>query len=342
MASMGPRAVGLALLLAGCGRLAFESHSQDDAVVSPPIRKTLHLDRVGPAEPLDNFPLPVTLAGADASTLRVFSSNGTELAHEIESAGPPVVAWVLVPHIEGTTTQLTVEYGGAPSSQSRVFGADYAGVWHMNGAGALADASPFDRDAETTGTTSIPGVVGEAREYVDGDCAVVRGMQSVALPLPVTMTAWMWIRAPHTGGDFDAAFTKQDVAGEDQYFLGLIDDQYLGAILSNPLGTPALFAPIQEIAAWHRLTYTYDGALSVMYVDEVPVSNGPAGGATFAGPNPMFIGCGRNTDVGPNDQPDTDWTDGRLDEVRIEAVARSPAWLAFEHAAHRDQVITYE
>jgi hypothetical protein len=341
MSSMGPRAVGLALLLAGCGRLGFDAG--DAGVDTPPVRSTLRLDRIAPGEPLDNFPLPVTLDGVDPATLRFFDIDANELAHEIETVGPPLVAWVLVPRIAGTSTQLIVEYGGAPSSQSRVFGTEYAGVWHMAGEGALVDASPHGRDGATTGTRSIRGVVGDARDYMPQDCAVVRAFESLQFPNPVTMTAWLFRAVPLVSGDYDVVITKQDSdTSEDELILGTTGSVYFGGIETNPLGTPVLFGPPPPIAEWHQITYTYDGALAVLYVDGVEVSQGAAGGMTLAGPNPLFIGCGRNMSTTPIYEPDTDFIDGRLDEVRIEAVARSPAWLAYEHAAQRDQVISYE
>src|SRR5688572_14653369 len=109
MSRVGPHAVALAVLITGCGRLGFDSLQSGDAATDALATRTLRLDRVAPGEILENFPLPVTLTGVDPATLRFFDSDGGELAHEIETA---VLAWVLVPRIEGTATQLTVQHGG--------------------------------------------------------------------------------------------------------------------------------------------------------------------------------------------------------------------------------------
>jgi len=333
-------------VLVGCGRIGF-----DDVGVQPGdlARSTLRLDRVAPAETLVDFPLPVTLdatradlARLDPTTLRFYASDGRELPHEIETRGPPLVAWVLVPMISGITTELTVEYGGLASPEARVFGSDYAGVWHMHGAGDVGDASPFGRHGASSGTQPVRGVVGDAREYDAVDCVIVRGFASVQLPPSVTLSAWMWHRTERVMFDFAAALTKQkDMASGDEFYLGTNGMLFFGGVATNPTGTPTLNGTMQEIGAWHRIAYVYTGDQSRLYVDGTEVNAGAAGGTPLSGPNPLFLGCGRNAAAPPYDVPDVDWNDGMLDELRIETVVRSPAWLAFEHAAHRDQVIRY-
>jgi hypothetical protein len=44
---------------------------------------------------------------------------------------------------------------------------------------------------------------------------------------------------------------------------------------------------------------------------------------------------------GSIEQWDGDYMDGMLDEIRVESVARTPQWLAYELAAERDEIITY-
>lgn len=345
MVVVSARGVFVVALVAGCGRIGF-----DELTGQPePVRSTLRLDLVAPAEALVDFPLPVTLDDTradlvrlDPETLRFYADDGRELPHEIETLGPPLVAWVLVPSISGTTTSLLVEYGGLASPEARVFGSDYAGVWHMAGRGALVDASPFARDGETTGTRTVRGLVGDARDYVPLECAVVRAFQSLQLPASVTMSAWMWHRTPRTAADYAGALTKQkDTQVVDDFYVGTNGMTFFAGLATNPTGTPTLTGTMQELGAWHRIAYAYDGTQSTLYVDDVAVANGPAGGTPLAGANPLFIGCGHNGSTGPFDAPDNDWIDGMLDEVRIETVARSTAWLVFEHAAHRDQVISY-
>ena len=335
--------VWLMLTLVGCGRIGFEEEV---------VRSTLRLDRVPLSEALIGFPLPVTLdetradlTRLDPATLRFLTPDSGEVPHEIETLGPPVVAWVLVPTIIGTSTELIVEYGAtreAPAPTDRVFGSDYAGVWHMADEGRLLDASVFARDGETIGTRSVRGLVGAARDYVPGDCAVVRGFAALQLPPSVTLSGWMWHRTARATDDFASALTRQK---EDQlvddFILGTTGMTFYGAVATNPTGTPTLTGTMTEIDAWHRVTYVYDGTMSFLYVDAALVGSGGGGGTPLASANPLFIGCGRNSPGPPSDVPDNDWNDGMLDELRIETVARSPAWLAYEHAAHRDQAISY-
>ena len=149
------------LLAAGCGRCGFSATTDAVATdVAPASRSTLSIDRIDPGGTLLDFPLLVTLddtraardlLDATASNLRFVDASGTVLAHEIDqvgTAGPtgaPLLAWVRVPMIVGTTTTIAVEIGGAlpaPSSLP-VWVSTYEAVYHMTDS---TDATPHHDD----------------------------------------------------------------------------------------------------------------------------------------------------------------------------------------------------
>jgi hypothetical protein len=82
---------------------------------------------------------------------------------------------------------------------------------------------------------------------------------------------------------------------------------------------------------------TYDGITERLYRDGVEVRETPVTGAMRHSPNPVVIAADRN--AGGN--PDADFFDGTIDEVRLETVVRSPAWIAYDVASMRDELITY-
>jgi len=74
------------------------------------------------------------------------------------------------------------------------------------------------------------------------------------------------------------------------------------------------------VGSWHHLAATWDGATLRAYVDGTEVGNVAASGLLGVGPAmTVTLGNVATADRG---------IDGVIDEVRVEGVARSPAWLA--------------
>lgn len=338
-----------ALALASCGREGFDAIS-DAGVDSANVgRSTLTLDRVAPGETLVDFPVPIVLDDSRADlvmltpeTLRAFATDGTELAIEIETAGPPLVAWVRVPRIEGTDTTITLEYGGALRTAADVWDASYLGVWHMQTAGL--DSSPYARASTVNTIIPVAGVLGGAAAYTPlaSSCIVVPSFNGLQYQ-QATMTGWMRLRAS-SGGQYTAILQRQfDDAPTDDFLLGTDPgSQPLGALDALGGGSPSRLGPTPlTIQTWHHLAFTYNGASSALMLDGIVVETSAASGVPRASLRPLFIGCGRNVGGTPIDQPDGDYPDGELDEVRFENVGRSPAWITYSYRAQLDQVITY-
>jgi hypothetical protein len=83
---------------------------------------------------------------------------------------------------------------------------------------------------------------------------------------------------------------------------------------------------------------TYDGATERLYVDGAQVTTTATSGDVRHGGHPLLIGADHNSS---SVLPDADFVDGRLDEVRLESIARSAAWLAYDDLSVRDALIAY-
>jgi hypothetical protein len=336
------------VVVAGCGRVGFSE--LDDASLDP-VRMTLALDRVAPGETLLDFPLPVLLDAtrADLSrltpeNLRAFDASGTELPIEIETAGPPFTAWIRVPAITGMSTTVTLEYGGpARTLSTTVWDSSYLAVWHMSPDGK--DSSPFARPANAINLTGMTGDIGVASLYggaAAGSCLVVPSFRSLALGPSTILAHGRFTTAP-TDYFFTALTRQKDDTAVDDFYLGIDPQSHpIGAISTGTGGSPSIASPMTAaVGVSHTLQYTFAGQSSSFFVDGVRVGMGPAGGTPSTSDRPVMIGCGRNISVVPIDVPDGDWWDGFIDEVRVENVARSDAWIVYTASALRDAVITY-
>jgi Concanavalin A-like lectin/glucanases superfamily len=83
---------------------------------------------------------------------------------------------------------------------------------------------------------------------------------------------------------------------------------------------------------------TFDTKTIVQYQDGVPVASSPVPGQLAQSANPMHFGADSNA---PVPAAVTELVDGLIDEIRIDSVARSAAWIAADHASQTDAWITY-
>ena len=86
-----------------------------------------------------------------------------------------------------------------------------------------------------------------------------------------------------------------------------------------------------------HLALTADGAVARLYVNGVERAARPITGPVVHSPRPILIGADASFGAGP----DADFLDGFIDEVKIETVARDPAWIQADYLAMRDLLIEY-
>jgi hypothetical protein len=155
----------------------------------------------------DNFDF--TQAKADGGDIRFTKSNGAPFPYEIERWDPAArqaEVWVTVDTVFGNDSmQFFTMYWGEPvatiaSDSAAVFdtATGFAGVWHLGETDSIAlDATGNHYDGTGYSTTSVPGMIGNARHF-NGNSSIIRmkGTASSRLDFPMngryTLSAWVY------------------------------------------------------------------------------------------------------------------------------------------------------
>ena len=346
------RTVALLAAIAACGHVGFDGGT--------PTQSTLSLDRMIPGEPLTDFPLLVVLDDTradratmqpDASDLRFYAADGSPLAFEIEQVGAPgrapLVAWVRIPSIPDATMTITASYGvsGWPRATSSAWSDAYEAVWHMTGSGALLDSTAHHRDGVASGTTSVAGQIGAARSFDSSQQDWIGVADGGTIhPQALTLSGWIYMPTPEGPSGYDGIVTREDEdsSGGDDFYLATTEQAAYGAVTVDDVEVQQEGAAIQ-LGQWTHLVATWDGQQLATYVGATGFAPVPAQGTLAADTTPVYIGADRNDESGttPDGVADDDFTDGSLDEIRVENVARDAAWIAYDLASQQDQIITY-
>lgn len=347
--------------LAACGRFGFDAAgaSGDDAPPAGGCPLVLHLDRAAIQEPLVDFPLLVRLAGehldrtqlqSDARNLE-FHLDGARLAYEIESAGDPVLAWVRVPALSGTNLAIRVGYGAgtAAAASEPVWSAAYAAVFH------LAEPSGPPRDATghygaaaiaeigATPIAAAPGQIGGGRGFQSMRNHAVQIDAVDLMYSAFTVSGWMFELAPPA--TYHALVTREHDRGADNFFwIGDHTGNYFGEVYRTNGGLTLDSNKTAAIDTWVHLALTatsagVDSKATLLINGVVDVVQSVDGLPPPGTERPIVLGADNNAG-GP--EPGVDWLDGRLDEVRIETVARSAGWVRADYLSMTDQLIRYE
>jgi hypothetical protein len=360
----GPAAVGIALASGACGRFGFAPSGMTDAGVGEPPRmhSTLALDRFVPGQPLSDFPLLVVLDDsraqrsamrADAADLIFRDSSGTMLAHEIEQVGspggPPLLAWVRVPVFDGVDDVIDVSYGGDPLTvQTPAWGPDFVAVWHLNDSSNFITDSIGAHPGTAVGSQPDPACVvgtGRAFDADAGDYILVPTGNMVTLSA-ITMSGWIRaLRHSPSPTGYNAIVARQNGDGNaDDFYIGISNADVSTVLLATDAVFDSIDGPAVTYGTWMHIAATWELGVARLYVDGVEVGmQAIPGSVLYTEDRPIFIGGNRNNLTGlvPRDVADDDYTDGPIDEVRIERVARPGAWIAADVASMRDQIISY-
>jgi len=264
------------------------------------------------------------------------SSDGvTMLMHDMESYDSitgTLVAWVRVPNLMANDTTTLFLYYGNPSkttnpSTSATWSNNYIGVWHMDN--SLIDATGKGNNGTSTGTSPTPGEIGNCRSFNGtSDYITIANESNFDVPTngKLTISTWIYVNS-YTGNvqfiNKGANAWRLDRNGAtginpEMYHQYSGAGNYLQAI--NIAGLPT--------GGWHYLTATFDHAVNTMvvYIDgdaSQSSKNDPTSSTMVQNDNQVRFGATAGT-AG-------NYFNGRLDEVRIQNVARSSDWVKKEY-----------
>jgi Concanavalin A-like lectin/glucanases superfamily/Domain of unknown function (DUF2341) len=344
------RFAACAISVMGC-RIGFGTSA--DASADTP-RSTLHVGMQLPTA-LTDFTLPVVLddtradrtaMAADGSDLRFYDRDGNLLAHEIAQlgapGGPPLIAWVRVPSLS-STSEIQVDYGRAtmpPASTTSPWSSEVAAVYHVEEpAGSPRDATTAHHDTVATGTTTVAGECGAGRSFVAASKQVLVIADAPSLALPTfTISGWFYETSLPAPGFYHALVTREfGLTGVNDFWLGDLGGLYYAALDTTTDGSLTFTATPATADTWVHLALAVDGALARLYVNGTERAAVTITGPVVHSPRPILIGADANAGAGP----DIDFLDGSVDEVKLETVARDPAWLQADYLAMRDQLLEY-
>lgn len=301
--------------------------------------------------PLTDFPLLVSLtsadlasnAQADGSDIRFTASDGTTpLPHEIEGfdAGTGTLdAWVRIPMLDSATSTTIYLYYGAADAPTQedvrtTWSTEFGGAWHLSrdpaGTAPQADDSTvrnhdgLSRGAMTT-SDLVPGLIGGAIDF-DG---VDDMFETDPFDLSVGgLTLSGWVR-------LDSYTTQPRIINKaynpsNRVFELSVDGSNVRSRLVLDGSENLLLGSGDGVTlgAWHHLAMTWDGVTIKLYLNGVEVASRAASGTLASDPAMPVT-------IGGIDSLNRQF-DGLIDEVRIDRVGRSAAWIAASESNQRN------
>ena len=321
-------------------------------------RKRIQIDDANVDSDLTDFPLLVDLdddsdlisnALADGNDLRFTTDDGeTVLSYEREEyavSGSDLNAliWVKVPTIHSTfDTNIYVYYGNSGAADgedaANVWDGDFVGVWHMNensGNYNYDSASYLDANGWGDIPNATPGRVGFAQNF-DSTSDYSHDNWTSSMRITGDMTVSFWVKKH----DYGSAYYQSPISnyGISAGYEGFkIHTRYGGGFIytypyarysQETLETNSDNGDNKN--AWHHFSIVRDFTNDELEWWRNAVSDGNKsldGTSSYTGqdirPDLYFNqmqGSSYRAQMGP------------VDEVRISDIARSDAWIKFEHA----------
>jgi hypothetical protein len=283
---------------------------------------------------------------SDGSDLRALAAldDSESLPLEIERWDPSgtSLVWVRLPELTAASQRFWLLYGdtglGAPPAPAQVWSAGFVGVWHFE---AGDDPMPVEfADSTSMGNAATPE--GAAAMYAAADGQIGGG---VDVPGPTA-----FVVGAATEFDVGAAFTLEawvnpdtlSPLGTPRSVISKFDSYRLGARSVDPDDSPYVEVTYLDIgnnqqwpaavapqplptADWSYLVGTFDGTTLRVFVDGVEVGTQMAGQIAQTSTSTVRLG---------------QQFDGRLDELRISARARTAAWIELQYRSGAGQLVT--
>ncbi len=295
------------------------------------------------AEPLTNFPVLVVLGphipgfrysdfqSALNDDLRFLdSTESVELNYEIEKWDPNGSShvWVQLPRLEGTNTIIYAlwGHGGLSAPACRTNGATWSegflGVWHLASTGAVSalDSGPQRYNGTLTGGVAVcTGRVDGAAAFDGSSGSIYRsgGAFDRANGQPLTVSAWI------NPGRYN---NYQDLVGSrSEYLNWLLYQHATDGSLQLHGNNQYKSAYLPPTNAWTHVAATVSASSNSLLYANGSVVQTTAGFQYGSAANRLTIGSYVNYGT-----PYEHWL-GRMDELRISAVARSTNWVWAEY-----------
>lgn len=284
-------------------------------------------------------------SSANGADLRFTAANGRELPFEIEqwnTAGESQV-WVQAPSIASTNDYITAYWGNSTDSAmppSNTNGAvwstltgsnDFLLVYHLNRSGFPFTDSTLQYPA-TSGVAPVltTGEIGNGCSFNGSSQFLNSGLVNIGKTF--TLSAWVNIAA---GANSEQTIWANKTGGWNTNGFDFYVNSYQtndGIIYfdsSDGVGgnvSARTVAHAVSFGQWHLLTGTMDGANGAVrvYVDGVDQTINT--GVDTAFQNTNYVRCGSLLTGTPGSTGNL-YFNGMMDEPRIEAAVRSPAWV---------------
>jgi hypothetical protein len=312
-------------------------------------RRQLTFDNAGSATSLDDFVVLIVVdstridyaefrpAGQD---LRFFDAGGSPLFHQTarwDTSGTSYV-WVRVPRIDAASTadHIWMHYGNPSAADAQspeeVWDVGYEAVWHLDGSD-LTDSTRNDYDATRFGATNVDGVIAGGKAF---DAASMQYLDTSFDAQLATYTIEAWVRGNAVPiEDLSVGVVHREANFQINWNHLEVDFRGGAGVRTNGDWFGAPFGALSGLT-WYWLTVTYDGDVLRAYRDGALAAEnaGPTGDPDSPMPASLAATIGKHANLDL-------FFDGSVDEVRFSSVARSPDWIAVQHASMTDRLVTF-
>jgi hypothetical protein len=299
-----------------------------------------------------------TQARNNGEDIRFAKRDNTFLPYEIERWDPVAgfaEVWVRADTVYGNDSAqaITMYWGNidvtGQSNPAAVFdtAVGFGAVWHLDETGdSVHDATGDAFNGGTTGTTPMAGMIGNARNFTNGNYIKIAGL--LKTPANVTLSAWVSSDTVNWG--------QNNNYGQEIVSIG----DYMGIRLDNALaiGTTGWYqnkpiGPGQDSSfvmvnsgrylantGWHFIAFSINTAshVQVLYIDGAQCAVANDG-------NPIcYSGLGSDTYIGIHGNGERIYNfSGRIDEVRVNKISLSPDWikLCFMNQKTQDALVKW-
>jgi len=324
-------------------------------------RKPITIAASAVEQQLAGFPVPIVLDG-DPDVIAHAHATGRDLRFTLDDGVTPVpfeieqfdqtagriAAWITPATLSPASSTVVYVYYGNPTSDagsnaSLVYANDFRGVWHFGDVPAvgssLSDVSPGNHDgtfsAGMSATNSVAGVVGRALDFdgIDDYVTIPDALALRFMDQPFTIEAWVFMR---DANGFKILSKGQNRPPVEYYFRtgNETDDRLLMRVYDqggDAIGRAYFGGLIAYENQWIHVATTYDGSGVngglALYLNGARVDTDDADlniyNGMYAGTSDIEIGHYAEGMVPPAGH----WANGIMDDIRVSAVARSPAWI---------------